>query len=71
MKNPTPEEVKGIYANCYLLFEKYKNATSDEDFEKLADGGREISRKYNCELCNKMLVETLIVIENYWEVKKC
>lgn len=60
---PTPQQVKEIFSNVYLLYTKWI-AVKEPDWDKLIDESREIETRYPYELCRKMLVEVVSVIEN-------
>lgn len=66
MRNPTPAEVKNIFKYTYLLFDKYKDAKTEQDFEMLVEEARKIQAQYPFQICEKIIVEVLSVIETYW-----
>lgn len=69
-KIPNHEEVKTIFKESYLLFEKHKVADSEEDFKRLTDEARLIYNKYDFDLCHEMIVGILSVIEEYWKERQ-
>lgn len=66
MRNPTPAEVKEIFKYTYLLFDKYKDAKTDLDFENLINESRKTQAQYPFQMCEKIIIEILNTIEEYW-----
>lgn len=60
---PTPQQVKGIFSEVYVLYTKWI-AVKEPDWDKLLEESREIEQKYPFDLCRKMLSEMINVIEN-------
>lgn len=63
---PNSEQVRFIFKDTYNLYVKYKNIQEDEEFEELVKETHELHKKYPFELCEKILVELLSVIEKYY-----
>jgi len=60
---PTPQQVKGIFSEVYVLYTKWI-AVKEPDWDKLLAESREIEQKYPFDICRKMLSEVINVIEN-------
>lgn len=62
---PTPEEVKEIFKYTYLFYTKWI-AVKDIVWDAVLEEAREIEQKYPFDLCARILVGTLDVIDaNY------
>ena len=62
---PSPEQIKDIFKYIYLWFEKYKDATTDDDFVNMIDEAKQIRDRYNFEFTEKLIVGLEEVIEEY------
>ena len=63
-KNPQPQEVKQIFSEVYIFYVKWIAVKANE-MDKVIAEAREISDKYPCELCRKMLAEVIAVLQSY------
>ncbi len=63
---PSQEEVKNICKYCYLLFTKYTNAHTDNEFNQLVAEAKEIRDRYPYKLCEVMLIEKINIIDRYY-----
>jgi cytidine deaminase len=63
-KYPQPQDVKQIFSAVYLLYIKWI-AVKPNEMDKVIAEAREISDKYPCELCRKMLAEVIAVLQSY------
>lgn len=61
--NPTPKEVQLIYKDTYNFYLKWIAVKGEIDWKVLIADAHEIEQKYPFELCTKMLVELVAVIE--------
>lgn len=68
-RNPSPTEVRSIFSDTYNFYTKWI-AVKEIDWDLLLSESHEIEGKYECELCCKILVELIAVIEtNYMTTK--
>ena len=61
--NPNSEQVKQIFKYTYLIYVKFKDAKTDQDFKNLVNECHELERQYPFELCEKILLEICQVID--------
>jgi hypothetical protein len=62
---PSHEEVRQIFNETYNVFyRKWKDISNPDDWPKLMQEMHEIDDKYQCELCSKILLELVVVIQN-------
>lgn len=70
-RNPTPEEVRLIFRDVYNFYTKWINIENEENWSDLLNDIRDLEKKYPFDLCIKMLLETMNVIERYYMERKC
>jgi cytidine deaminase len=63
-KNPQPQDVKQIFSAVYIFYTRWIAVKANE-MDKVIAEAREISDKYPCELCRKMLAEVIAVLQGY------
>jgi hypothetical protein len=68
--NPTPDQVKDIFKYTYLIYTKYKDSKTDQDFHNLLKECHELQAKYHFELCEKILLEVCEVIDRDYKSRK-
>lgn len=62
---PSHEEVRNIFNETYNVFyKKWRNISNQDDWPRLMQEMHEINDKYQCELCSKILLELVVVIQN-------
>jgi len=66
MNIPNDLTVKDIFRDTYLLYIKYKFIQTEPEFINLISDAREITKLYPYELCEKMLVDVIDVIDLGW-----
>lgn len=64
---PTPEQVRLIFKYTYMIYVKYKNSKSDQDFLNLVKLCHEIQRRFPFKLCEKVLLEICNIIEEEYK----
>ncbi|MDF2524774.1 MAG: hypothetical protein K0R31_2415, partial [Clostridiales bacterium] len=45
---------------------KYKNATTDNDFQNAIREAHELNEKYPFELCETLIIQLILIIESYY-----
>lgn len=64
-KYPSHEEVRSIFNETYNVFyKKWKDISNPEDWDKLMQDARQLSKKYPYSLCQKILLELIEIIED-------
>ncbi|GAA4294190.1 hypothetical protein GCM10023142_31010 [Anaerocolumna aminovalerica] len=64
---PTPEQIRLIFKYTYMIYDKYKNAKSDQDFQSLVKACHDLLRRLPFKLCEKILLEICNVIEKEYK----
>jgi hypothetical protein len=64
---PTQADVRSIMNEVYnVWFSKYKNATTDNDFQNAIREAHELNEKYPFELCETLIIQLILIIESYY-----
>ena len=67
-RNPTHKEVQFIFKDTYNFYLKWVAVKEVVNWEDVLEDGRLIERQYPFELCRKILLELIDIIEkNYME----
>lgn len=66
---PTPEQVRLIFKYTYMIYVKYKNSKSDQDFLNLVKACHELQRRFPFKLCEKVLLEICNIIEEEYKMR--
>lgn len=64
---PTSEQVRLIFKYTYIIYDKYKNSKSDQDFQSLVKACHELQRRFPFKMCEKILLEICNVIEEEYK----
>lgn len=67
MKNPTPKQVQEIYKYTYMIFTKYKDSDTDQDFRNLLNECHKLHEKYPFKICENQLMDVCNVIDGYYK----
>lgn len=62
-KPPGEVNVTGILSDTYTFYCKWINVWGDIQWSDCIKESHELSHKYNCDMCNEMLVQILDMIE--------
>lgn len=65
MNTPTPEQVKGIYKDTYIFFQRYSNLKTDIEAQMMIQESKELYNKYPFNLCKDILLEVCNIIGEY------
>lgn len=63
VNRPDSEQVKLIFKYTYLIYTKYKDSKTDEDFQNLVKECHVLNKQYPFELCKNILLEICNVID--------
>lgn len=61
-RNPSQSEVRSIFLDTYTFYTKWI-AVNEPNWDELISDSRVLEHKYQCDLCNKILVELISTIE--------
>jgi hypothetical protein len=62
-KEPTNEQIRLIFKDTYNFYLNWKDIDNEEDWNILTDESREIEKRYPFDLCLKILIGILNIIE--------
>ncbi|WP_313132614.1 hypothetical protein [Anaerocolumna sp.] len=60
--NPTSEQVRLIFKHTYLLYTKFKDSKTEQDYQNLVKECHELQERFPFELCDRILLEICKVI---------
>lgn len=66
-KIPTPENIRLIFRDTYLLYTKFKDVQTKQDFQSLLDESHDLEKKYPFEVARKMIIDVVDVISLQWK----
>lgn len=70
-KYPNHEEIRQIFNDTYNVFyKKWKDISNPDDWSRLMGEARELNKKYNCELCQSILLNLIKIIEDNYKNKE-
>lgn len=60
--NPDSEQVRLIFKYTYLLYTKFKDSKTEQDYQDLVKECHELNKRFPFELCESILLEICKVI---------
>jgi hypothetical protein len=60
---PSLSEVKDIFRDTYNFYLKWRGINNADAWPQLIEEAEQLNRKYQCDLCQRMLVELVEIIE--------
>ncbi len=67
---PDQDQVRLIFRDTYNFYLKYKDISDPEDWIPLIQDMRRIDRDYPCELCRRILLELVKIIEHEFMIRR-
>ncbi|WP_313133754.1 hypothetical protein [Anaerocolumna sp.] len=64
---PSSEQIRLIFKYTYVLYHKYRNSKTDQDFQNLVKACHELQRRFPFQLCEKILLEICNLIEKEYK----